>query len=434
MEKTMNGFTQTILVTTALAASLALTGCSGLTTASPSGPIAIANASLTGKAYGGQQPIAGASIYLYAAGTTGYSAANTNILTSPVLTDSNGSFSVPPFNCNAGQQMYLVALGGNPGHGTNAQSALMAALGDCSNLGSIGFIQMNEVTTVGSVFALSPFMSGYSTLGSSSTNTAGLARAFASVNKLINITTGLTPGPALAAGATAPISEIYTLADVIAACVNSNGGVAGDSSTCGNLLNLVTPSGGSAPTDTIGLTLAIAQHPTLQTGAIFLYATPLSPFVPRLNVAPSDWTMSINYTGFNAPKSTTIDASGNLWIANSGNNTVTELTQTGAVSRTLNGNGLTAPNWIAIDSSGNAWIANSGGTTVSVFTSSGGVFGSSPFTAGTAPNSIAIDAPGNIWVANGGSNNVSELSSSGSALQQVSTGSAAPSALAVNPK
>ena len=99
---------------------------------------------------GGQQPIVGAHVYLFAANTTGnaesgIAASSSNASTSLlgwhnyrqlrlcrrpyVLTDSNGAFSITgDYVCTANTQVYLYALGGNPGAGTNSAAGLLAAL------------------------------------------------------------------------------------------------------------------------------------------------------------------------------------------------------------------------------------------------------------------------------------------------------------------
>ena len=419
--------------------TLLTTGCAINTSTTPAAPVALIGPHLTGAVHGGRQPIAGATLHLYAASTAGYSATNTDLLTSTVQTDPTGMFNITgKYTCTAGQQIYLVALGGDPGAGVNPQSAIMAALGDCANLSAVTFINMNEITTVGSVFALAPFMSSSSALGTSSTNTLGLKQAFVWVNKLINIATGVSSGPALAAGATVPSAEINTIADILAACVNSGGGVYNDGSICGTEFTYVSSSSATSPTDTIGLALAIARNPAQSVSSLMLYATPVSPYAPQLSSAPNDFTLAITYTAgmMNAPKSTTIDAAGNVWVANSGNNTVTVLAQTGTpVSGSpFKGNGLTAPAAVAIDAAGNGWVANKGGTNVSAFTSTGGTVSGSPYTVGTSPVALAFDASGNVFVANSGSNNVTELNASGSNVQTISTGVSAPSAIAINPK
>ena len=115
--------------------------------------------SVRGTVLGGQQPVSGSSIELYAAGTSGNGSAALPLLSNPVRSDSNGNFSISAFYpCpSASSQVYVVARGGNPGlpSGTdNPALALTAMLGPCSSLSSSTRITINEVTTVGSVWSL----------------------------------------------------------------------------------------------------------------------------------------------------------------------------------------------------------------------------------------------------------------------------------------
>jgi hypothetical protein len=431
--------TQQIAAWSAVAlCSLWLAGCSAGFNSSVAAPIATTHIELQGSVHGGQQPVSGATIGLYVASTGGYGSSLQNILTAPVSTSASGGFSITgDYTCTAGQQMYLTATGGNTGQGVNSNSAIMAALGNCSQLSASTYINANELTTVASVFALAPFMSSATALGTSSTNVAGLTRAFASVHKLVNTTTGSAPGDLLPAGAVAPTAELNTLADILAACVNTTGDT-GSGTPCHQLFTLLTPAGGTAPTDTIGAALAIAKNPTLNVSSLFSLIPSQSPFQPTLSAAPTDWTIAVTYSGsFNKPATTAVDSSGNIWVANTGNNTVEVLAQTGmpAIGTALSGNGLSAPVAVAIDASGNAWVANSTGTTLSAFTVAGAPVSGSPFTPDgiSHPVSLAFDATGNIWVANSGNDSVSQVSSSGTAIQQIS-GATAPNAIAINPK
>jgi hypothetical protein len=65
--------------------------------------------------------------------------------------------------------------------------------------------------------------------------------------------------------------------------------------------------------------------------------------------------------GLNGSEGIAIDGTGNVWVANTSNDSVTELTSAGvAVSGSLGftGGGLSGPRGIAIDGSGDAWVAN----------------------------------------------------------------------------
>jgi len=133
---------------------------------------------MQGVVQGGQQPVSGANIALYAAGSSGYGSMSTNIsiLTRTVTSGSDGGFSITGlYTCSGTSQMYLVATGGDSGSGTNSSLALMAALGPCSGLSASTFVLVDEVTTVAAVYALAPFMATNSgspgaNLGTSSGN------------------------------------------------------------------------------------------------------------------------------------------------------------------------------------------------------------------------------------------------------------------------
>jgi DNA-binding beta-propeller fold protein YncE len=58
------------------------------------------------------------------------------------------------------------------------------------------------------------------------------------------------------------------------------------------------------------------------------------------------------------------------------------------------------PAGIAIDASGNVWVANGGDNTVTELASDGSQTGY-PFSVGTNPTGVAVDASGNVWVTNG---------------------------------
>jgi hypothetical protein len=432
------------LLSAVLLASLALAGCS----VAPSTAFAPAQGrALQGRVFGGQQPVAFATVQLYAAGSSGYGSASTALITAtsagsayPVTTNASGIFNITgDFTCPtpSSTPVYLVVTGGYPTSQPNPNLALMAALGPCSGLPSIPFVNVNEITTVASVWALSPFMTAIDHVGTSSTNALGLSNAFAAVNKMVNIATGTVSGPALPAGATLPTDELNGLGDILAACVNSSGGSDNDGSNCGTLFHNAKP-GSTAPTDTVTAAMNIAQNPSLNVTPLFnLIASAGSVFVTNLTL-PNAWTIAINYTGggLNKPSGIANDSNGNVWLPNAGNNSVTELSSTGAAQSGSSGytaGPMNAPAAIAIDTSGNAWVANSGNASITKLNSTG--------TTGTIyngnglsmPNSIAFDKAGDIWVVNAGS--VSAFTSSGGAIGNFNGGAiSAPVSIAIDPQ
>ena len=440
-----------IPATLSAAFSLALTGC-GLGTTNPAAqvPVSVHGSAIKGSVFGGQQPVAGSTIQLYATGTGGYGTAAAPLIAATIKTDTRGNFDVTnDYTCpSASAPTYLVSTGGNSGYTDNPNLALMAALGPCGNLSTATSVNINEVTTVASVYALASFMSGstasYRNIATSGGNASGLVNAMNDVNLLVNVATGATPGASAPSTASVPTREIYTLADIIASCINSQGGTYNDGSSCGTLFFNANPGGtsASAPTDTITALMNIAQHPALSAGsmqALYDLATPASPFPGGLTAQPNDFTMAVTFTdpSLKSPSSLAIDSTGNVWLANSTGNTVTEFSHTGT---TLSGSGFTAafntPSAIAIAQDGTLWIANRGNNTISRIDGLGAPVSGSPYSGGglNLPSSIAVDAQGTVWVGNSGNSSVTSISSTGGTLVNYTpSGISAPLALAINP-
>jgi streptogramin lyase len=408
------------LALASVATLVVLPGCGG----GGMGSQNLAPLALRGRVYGGQQAVSGSTIQLYAAGATGYGSSATALLTTTVTTDAFGNFTIThDYTCpTASTQVYIVSRGGNPGLGAgtnNSALALMAALGSCGDLGSSTFLWIDEVTTVASVYALAPFMStgGGANLGASSTNAQGLTNAFAAVHNLVSTTSGMAPGPNLPTGATAPTTELNTLADILAPCVNSNG----STGECSALISDATPSGGTAPTNTLDAALDIAKNPVNNVSALYNLMTGTAPFQPTLASAPNDWTVAIIYSGsgLSTPWGVAVDAPGNVWVANHGSSAVSEFSSVGVglSGSGFSGGGLDLPYYVAIDLNGDAWLTNSGNNTLSEFSSSGNAISTSSGYTGDLeePYGIAIDGSDNGWV---GSQNelINKFSNAGSVL------------------
>ena len=165
-------------------------------------------------------------------------------------------------------------------------------LGSCSSLSASNSIIVNEVTTIGSVWPLAAFMTSSSGLGSAPGDTSFL-NAVSSVPEFINIAQGSSPGKPGATSYFAENSKLYSLSNLLANCVNSSGGSAGDGSPCGLLFSIATPPGGSAPADTMTAALRIAQNPGNNVTEIFGLAKADAYFHPALTAAPDDWTLSL---------------------------------------------------------------------------------------------------------------------------------------------
>ena len=399
---------------------------------------------LSGNVKAGTQPVVGASVFLYAAGASGYASASSKIATA--TTDKNGNFTeAAGYACpSPTSQMYLVATGGKVGaNAANPNLSLMTALGNCNGLGSSAVV-INEVTTVASVWATSPFAandeltgnSSYLYLGTSSGNLSGLANAFAAVNNLVDITTGQARFVTPAWNATVPYAWLDTLADFLNACTATSGGVEGDGSPCSILfaaadtLGTGVFSGSIGPSDTLQAAFNIAQHPVTPINGngnggegqynldrdtnLFTLATSSSPFQPILVADPREWPISLNYTGGGGltPASTVgsfaVDANGNLWITDTTGGSVIEWNAVGAALSPSTGFPA-GGGPIAIDANGNVWVSGNG--ILSELTNLGTPVAGSPFVGAAGGGSdMAFDAQGNLWIGNtGGVNEFNNL-------------------------
>jgi len=144
---------------------------------------------------------------------------------------------------------------------------------------------------------------------------------------------------------------------------------------------------------------------------------------------------------FNLPEGVAVDASGNLFIADFGNNRIREVSASGIIT-TVAGNGsqgfsgdgglatsasLNQPTDVAVDASGNLFIADDYNNRIRKVSASGivttvagnGAQGFSgdggPATSAELyyPNGVAVDASGNLFIAEGGNDRIRKVSASG---------------------
>jgi streptogramin lyase len=403
----------------------------------------VAGVSFSGKVMAAAKPVVGASVQLYAAGNSGNGSGSAPLLTAPLTTAADGSFSVPAgYICPSAQTpVYLLSKGGQPASAASPNSSLwlMTALGPCGSVNSGSSFAVNEVTTAASVWALASFMSAGGIVGASCTNTTGLDNAFTTANELVNAATGASPGAGLPSTLTVPTTKLNTLANALASCSASAGG-----SACSPLFNAATSS--AAPASTLDAALNIARAPANNEAAIYSLAAGSGVFSPVLAAAPPDWMLhnTLSGGGMDSPASVAVDASGNVW-ASSYFNAVSEFSPDGATTfpAGITGSGINESYGMALDVQGNVWIANeqttsnSGNGNVTKLNSSGQAIATGITSGGIYfPLGVAADPNGDMWFADYGDSKVTLLSSSGAAISSSAgwggTALAFPVALAVD--
>ncbi len=425
--------------------TLLLSGCAGMPAINTSSTGSVSGTALHGSVRGGQNPIVGAHVYLYAVNTTGYGGpgiapnstnASVSLLRNAtgtaqdanghyyVTTDQYGNFTITgDYSCPSSYaHPYFYASGGDSGSGANSAIALTAPAQACNTSAST---DVNEVSTVVTAYAYAGFASDPTHVSSSSTTLAatGVTNAANNIANLEDISLSVALATTPAGNGTVPQAEINTIANILAACVNSTGP---GSTQCSTLFTNAT-NNGVEPIDTATAALNVAHYPGVNVGNLFGLQTADSPFQPMLpsTPVPNDFTIAVSYTGggLNSPVPIAIDAAGDVWLGNTatGANSVSEFSPLGApVSASgYTGGGIVDPYSIAIDSSGNLWTANVTPDSLSKLGSNGTpVSTSAGYTGGglNAPYAIAFDPLGHVWVVNNVGSSLSEFSSGGTAI------------------
>jgi hypothetical protein len=409
---------------------------------------------IRGTVFGGQQPVVGASVSLYAAANAGYSAASTLLTPIPAITDTTGSFSLTgTYTCTAGQQVYIYVSGGDPsgtGLGSNSAIGLMSVLGTCPASRTLAttfpVVQVNEVSTIAAAYAMAPFALDATHVGSSGTPLAltGIASAFVNASKIYNVTgaagQGASKTGAIGSGIV-PQALVNALANILAACVNtvSTIGTSGTSlsTNCQTLLSTATSDGtatGTVPTDTATAAINIAHHPGLNTAKLFGLISATPPFQPS-NTGGTDLALYVVYENPTRTIDIAIDASGDVWFGqtyvvgtNPGDGATGEYSNAGQILSTSvstnasgYGGGVITPYGVAIDPSGNAWVASrqypafSDTATNIKYSPTGQVLSGTSGFPDLLDQSVglAIDSYGNVWSADIAYDTIAKMSPSG---------------------
>ncbi len=142
---------------------------------------------------------------------------------------------------------------------------------------------------------------------------------------------------------------------------------------------------------------------------------------------------------FDNPTNVALDSSGNLYVSDSDNNTIRKIAPSGAVTTlagtpgspgSSDGSGgaaqFNSPAGLAVDASGNVYVADSLNSTIRIITPAGVVttFAGTPGAQGTTdatgkaarfdfPIGVALDASGNVYVADSGNETIRKISPSG---------------------
>ena len=496
----------------AMSGVLGLSGC-GTTTEDIPIAAAIPGRTINGNVHGGVYPIRGATIKLMQTQTgpqasPGYTGTSTYGSAAKMLlettSDQNGYFTFPDtgWTCAGNEFAYIVVTSGTTANlsttNDNNNVVQVGVIGPCSDLANQADIDavnvfVSELSTVAAAYALGNFITvvdpndgtgdqvvnigaplnnsvtaACSGVGSAMKCTAaGLAHGFANAANIVNSveTNGTFPsGVAVSANPSSNVSAvpaaiINTIGNILQQCVDSTGVKSTNSSnatiytastSCSQLLTAATPPGGTAPTDTLEVALAMAKNPTNNVTGLYNLQAPAVPFTPTLEQAPTSFTVSIFYGATSSgsyvpyPVDLALDAADDAYVLYGSSGTLS----TGSATGTENTYGAVAaieadgaqlfygahntsllyPTQIAVSSTGTVYVTNDDTTT----TTNGAIYKTtSSGTAGTLSrvasltnaSGIAVDQSNNVWASSENSITAS-LSEYKAATMAASTGAA----------
>ena len=134
--------------------------------------------------------------------------------------------------------------------------------------------------------------------------------------------------------------------------------------------------------------------------------------------------------GLNNPFELAVDGLGNVYIADQSNNAIKEWNAATGTVTTLVSTGLSGPDGVAVDTSGNVYIADSlNGALKEWHVATGTV---TTLASGLHPVGVAVDSSGNVYIADGGNNVVKEWHPATGTVTTLVTGVSNPWGVAVD--
>jgi uncharacterized protein YjiK len=256
----------------------------------------------------------------------------------------------------------------------------------------------------------------------------------------VTSTTALSGGAVINLGSSASL----TATGVCYSATNQTPTVSDSKTSDGTNFTFKSPVTGLTPNTTYYMRAYVQNDAGIGYGNVIKFTTSASTADTTVNVttlAGNGTAGLVNGTGsaasFNNPQGVAVDAAGNIYIADSFNHLVRKTTPAGVTTTfagagTLGFSGGTlttaqfySPQGLAFDGSGNLYVADQGNNAIYKVTTTGTVTilagtglagyinGAGAVARFNAPQGVATDAAGNVYVADRGNNMVRKITTAG---------------------
>jgi sugar lactone lactonase YvrE len=179
-------------------------------------------------------------------------------------------------------------------------------------------------------------------------------------------------------------------------------------------------------------TFTVTATNSVGTGAASAASNSVTPAsVPAQNVTFAGSQTTVPTSGLSAPYGMAVDAAGDLFIADNGNNRVVELPARGGAQTTVPASGLNGPFGVAVDGAGDVFIADTYNNRVVEVPAGGGP----QITVASGlylPYGLAADGAGDVFIADTLNNRVVEVPAGGGPQIIVDSGLNEPFGVAVD--
>ena len=153
--------------------------------------------------------------------------------------------------------------------------------------------------------------------------------------------------------------------------------------------------------------------------------------IKKLTLADSSVTTLVA-SGLSGSFRIALDATGNVFIADNQNSAVKEWNAASGALSTLVSGGLNGPYGVAVDRSGNVFIADSLNNAIKKWSAASQLVSTLPIGGLAGPQGVAVDAAGNVYVADAGNQRIIQWNLTTLTTTPLATGLNRPVSVAVN--